>query len=142
MVSAPLADRLKAALDDISRLVEFLPETEQANLLSLLEEWKHPERRKSFRRTCSIPVEFFVDGRSLSGLIQNMGVCGVYIRPSQAYFGCLGKSVRLKFSLPQSQIPIHIEGEIAWTDREGFGIAFDLPGKHLKVYFQEALQDF
>jgi len=142
MAASPLASRLKATLDDISRLVEFIPETEQANLLSLLDEWKHPERRKSLRRICSIPVEFFTDGRSLSGLIQNMGVCGAYIKPFQSYFACPGKSVRLSFSLPKCQIPIRIEGEIAWTDREGFGLEFDLPGKHLKEYFEEALQGF
>ena len=47
--------RLKALLENISRLVDYLPGTEQKALLELLEDWKHPERRKNPRKLCSLP---------------------------------------------------------------------------------------
>lgn len=139
MEPSHLTFRLKTALDDIARLVEFIPETEQASLLGLLEDWKHPERRNSLRKTCTVPVEFVVDGRSLPGIIKDIGFGGIYISPSEAFYAYPGKSITLSFSLPKRQVPIQAEGEIIWTDRGGFGVQLDLPGKQIKRYMEEAV---
>lgn len=139
METPHLTSRLKAALDDISRLVEFIPETEQASLLGILEDWRHPERRDALRKTCNVPVEFVVDGRSLTGIIKNIGFGGIYISPSEAFYAYPGKSISLCFSLPKRQIPIQAEGEIVWAGREGFGVQLDLPGKQIKRYLAEAV---
>jgi hypothetical protein len=139
METSHLRSRLKAALDDISRLVEFIPETEQASLLCLLEDWKHPERRAALRKTCAVPIEFVADGRSLSGIIKNIGLGGIYISPSEAFYAYPGKTVSLKFSLPKRQIPIQAEGEIVWASREGFGVRLELQGEQIKRYLEEAV---
>ena len=139
METSHLTSRLKATLDDISRLVEFIPEAEQVSLLNLLEDWRYPEQRHSQRKTCNIPVEFVVDGRSLPGTIKNIGFSGIYLSPSENFYAYAGQSITLRFSLPNRQVPIQVEGEVIWTGREGFGVQLDLPGKHIKRYLEEAV---
>jgi len=132
--------RLKAALDDISGFVEFIPEKEQEALLELLEGWKHAERRKCLRKNCSIPVEFSVEENAFTGFVENISSGGVFIRPSGRFFPYVAKQIMVSFCLPERQIPIKTTGKITWADPPGFGVKLDLPGKYLKEYLEKQVK--
>jgi len=130
--------RLKALLENISRLVDYLPGTEQKALLELLEDWKHPERRKNPRKFSSLPVDFVVDGCAFTGSIRDIGAEGVYIEAIERF--SVGQEIVFYLSVPGLPRSVKTSGEIVWTDDNGFGAKLTMSSKYLEEYLKHGLE--
>ncbi|MCP4648097.1 MAG: PilZ domain-containing protein [bacterium] len=126
--------RLRALLESITEFVDYIPDGEQQELLRILEEWKHPERRENLRKGCATPVDFVVEDQTFAGSIQNISTTGMYIESDETFH--VGQEVTLSFSLPGLEKPVETGGEIIWTDQRGFGVNLEEPAEYLQEYLE------
>jgi hypothetical protein len=133
-VSAQLRESLKT----IGGLIHHLLENEQKTLLQLLEDWQRPERRRLQRKLYSLPVDFADGNRAFSGFVRDINGRGVRIEPSGLFH--VGQGITLSFPFPGLSKPIKTQGEIVWTDKQGFGVELAMPNKYLEEYVQKKLE--
>ncbi|MBW2108221.1 MAG: PilZ domain-containing protein [Deltaproteobacteria bacterium] len=132
--------RLKRLLENLCEFIEYVPEDEQRKLLALLEQWKHPERRKRKRRPCAIPVDFVADGRALTGVIRNISPRGVQVASLEEIEE--GQSVTLTFSFPGLTKPLKTSGRVTWSRGGRFGVDIEMPTRYLEEYIRKTIKDF
>ena len=80
-----LTQRLKKRLRQIADAADDVPEGERRQLLAILEEWEHGNKRVHPRKSCSVPVDYAADGRAFHGSIKNVSVNGLFIETCQQF---------------------------------------------------------
>jgi len=104
------------------KLVMDLPTDEKLAILDELEERRIHGRRQKPRRPCFMDVDYASDGRAFRGFIKNLSAGGVFIETSETF--SIGDEIVLTFSLPETQDPIKIAGEIVRALPGGIGVQF------------------
>ena len=75
------------------------------------------ERRRYFRQPVKMAVKVVLDGKILQATSTNISEGGIALMLREAL--PKGATPHLKFALPQSDIRMEIEAEVAWTDMKG-----------------------
>jgi hypothetical protein len=112
----------QASAEEKRSLVKML---DKYQLLELLQTWRYRDRRKSFRKPCSLPVSYTVEGQVFTDVISNISMGGAFIATSSILsLGTVGQQVTLMISPPNRREPIMADCEIAWTDPGRVGLKF------------------
>jgi CheY-like chemotaxis protein len=85
------------------------------------------ERRRYFRQPVKMLVKIIYDGKTLNATSTNISEGGIAVMLREA--PPRGAAPRLKFSLPNTNIHMEVEAEVAWVDVKGLaGFRFhDVP---------------
>src|SRR6476646_11140955 len=75
------------------------------------------ERRRYFRQPVKIDVKVVLEEKTLHATSTNISEGGIALMLREAL--PKGATPHLKFALPQSDIRMELEAEVAWTDLEG-----------------------
>ncbi|HEV3510995.1 MAG TPA: PilZ domain-containing protein [Candidatus Sulfotelmatobacter sp.] len=75
------------------------------------------ERRRYFRQPVKMQVKVLLDGKALTATSTNISEGGIALMLRDVL--PKGATPTLKFALPQSDIRMEIEAEVAWTDVKG-----------------------
>lgn len=75
------------------------------------------ERRRYFRQPVKMQVKVVLDGKALNATSTNISEGGIALMLREAL--PKGATPMLKFALPQSDIRMEVEAEVAWTDVKG-----------------------
>jgi CheY-like chemotaxis protein len=75
------------------------------------------ERRRYFRQPVKMQVQVVYEGKTLKGISTNISEGGMALQLREA--PPKGASPHLKFSLPETNIAMEIEAEVAWVDVKG-----------------------
>ena len=103
-------------------LINGLSESQQRELLSMLNDWQRPEQRKHPRKGCFMAVDYADRDRVFKDFIKNISACGVFIETNTPF--SIGKGISLTFSSSNYERPIKITGKIVWTGTLGIGVQF------------------
>ncbi len=60
--------------------------------------------------------------RSIVGIIQNMSSSGVYIEINESL--SIGQKITISYLSSNNTDEIEIQGEVVWTDRNGFAMKY------------------
>ena len=81
------------------------------------------ERRRYFRHQVDVPVFLTLGNEEINGTVFNVSENGIGISVQYKVRSKLEGPVKLRFVLPESQVPIEGKGEVAWVSPEGrFGV--------------------
>lgn len=75
------------------------------------------ERRRYFRQPVKMPVRVVLEGKTMHATSTNISEGGIAVMLREAL--PKGATPTLKFALPQSDIHMEVEAEVAWTDVKG-----------------------
>ena len=109
----------------VSRLIQLvnnISEAQQRELLSMLEDWQHTNRRQHPRKTCFMAMDYADRDRAFKDFIKNISAGGVFIETNTPF--SIGQDITLTFSSSNYQHPIKITGVIVWTGTLGIGVQF------------------
>lgn len=119
--------------DRLIDLIMNIPLHKQRQLLDWLNEWDLRGKRKHKRKTCLIAVDYSTPDRFYREFIHDISAGGLYIETSKLLER--GQELSLTFSVPNSDLPMRLIGEIVRTDNSG--IAVEL--KNVSKYQEEIL---
>ena len=80
-------------------------------------------KRKTYRKSCLMVVDFTIKGRFYSGCIKDISVDGAFIESH--YHGPTGDEIQLSFLSPDISKPIKLTGKVMRTALDGFGVKFN-----------------
>ncbi len=115
-------------------MVQHIPEDKQVQLLKILKEWGTKGKRTHERKDCLIPVDYSTKDRFFRDFIQDISAGGVFIE-TRDQLG-VGQEIALTFSVPNSQIPFRILGQVTRTSPKGVAVQF----KKITRYQEEIIQ--
>jgi predicted DNA-binding protein (UPF0251 family) len=98
------------------------------------------EQQRYYRVELDSPVVLVCDGESFQGTLSNISIGGaaVSLSASLPHSG----TVKLRFTLPDSDLGIEITGRVAWANNEGeHGIQFDGIPANVRGGLQEWLHE-
>jgi Tfp pilus assembly protein PilZ len=110
----------------LQHLILNMTESEQRKLLFLLEEKSSVDRRTFPRKPVSIAVDYCKSQQFFKDFIQDVSGNGVFIETQQPFV--VGEKISLSFTLPDSKLPIKVEGTVVRIAADGIGVSFDLEG--------------
>ncbi|MDH3745839.1 MAG: PilZ domain-containing protein [Acidobacteriota bacterium] len=86
---------------------------------------KGSERRMAVRVPRAVEIEFWIEGTSQKGRVEDLSETGLFV--STTHFYEQGNPIRFRFELPDGQEsePIEGEGTVVWTEQIGFAIQFE-----------------
>jgi len=75
------------------------------------------ERRRYFRKPVRVPVKVVLEGKTVNATSTNLSEGGIALLLREAL--PKGATPHLKFSLPEANLHMDIEAEVAWADLKG-----------------------
>src|SRR5579859_114857 len=78
------------------------------------------ERRRYFRQPVTMQVRVVLEGKTMHATSTNISEGGIAVMLREAL--PKGATPTLKFALPQSDIHMEVEAEVAWTDVKGLAV--------------------
>jgi hypothetical protein len=79
--------------------------------------------RRTYRKACSMMVDYCVGGRFFTGFAKDISMEGVFIE--NRHPGAAGETVQLTLSSPELPKPLKIDGVIARITDAGIGVRFN-----------------
>lgn len=119
---------IENASEEQKRTVLSLLESEQ--LLELLRNWQHGERRKTPRKPYSLSVQYATEHEILTDFPRDISSGGMFIETSAPL--SVGQQITLTFTPPHQKKPIRVTAEVAWTGPGGVGVRFTSSSKDLE----------
>ncbi len=118
------SSRQNDAPDLIAQIVEAvktLSVERQNELLKQIKDWQAKKERHP-RKPCMIPVDYATKDRRFTDFIQDISASGVFIETKEPF--SVGQEITLAFSVPESEIPFKIFGEIVRAGSQGIAVTF------------------
>jgi len=116
------SDSETSIYEQLIGLIKNISEDKQIKLLEMLKQWDEQGNRGFDRKSCLIAVDYSSQDRFFRDFIQNIGAGGVFIETREDF--TTGQEIGLTFSIPNSQIPFRISGEITRTSSRGVAVKF------------------
>jgi Tfp pilus assembly protein PilZ len=104
-------------MDQMGQMPQF---DEPVKTLSLDE--SGPTMRENPRRTCLINANYRIKDRKYRSYILDISVGGVFVETEKAF--PVGQPITLLFTIPQNDSPLSLQGRVAWSGPQGFGVQF------------------
>ena len=83
---------------------------------------QYPGERAHPRKSCAIPLEFKLDGRTYEGTLQNVSSAGAAVESEKPVMA--GRRVIMEIPLKRKEKTAVLKGIIAWSDQREFGVKF------------------
>ena len=80
------------------------------------------EKRNNTRRSYLKLINIHAGARTIAGIIQNMSSSGVYIETNESL--SIGQKITISYLSSNNTDEIEIQGEVVWTDRNGFAMKY------------------
>ncbi len=107
--------------DQLMMMIQNVSEERQRYLLDLLKQWDANKERQP-RKPCNVPVDYATEKRAFCDFIHDISTSGVFIETRNPF--SIGQNITLTFSLPESENPFKIIGEIVRTESKGIAVKF------------------
>lgn len=104
-------------MDQMGQMPQF---DEPVKTLSLDE--SGPTMREHPRRTCLINANYKINDQKYRSYILDISVGGVFIETEKAF--PVGQPITLLFTIPQNESSFTLQGRVAWSGPQGFGVKF------------------
>jgi len=127
------SDNESSVFDQLVGIIKNISKDRQIKLLELLQQWNENGERSHPRKPCLITVDYSSQDRFFRDFIQDISAGGIFIETRELFNE--GLDIGLTFSIPNSQIPFRISGEIVRTTSRGVAVRF----KNVTTYQQEIL---
>ena len=127
--------------DVTSRLIDLImdiPKHKQRQLLDWLSKWDLRGKRKHSRKSCLISVDYSTPERFYREFVQDISAGGLYIETREPL--SKGEGISLTFSVPDSQVPIRVTGEIVRTEESGIAVEFNKISKYQEEIMSSLLK--
>ncbi|OEU44344.1 MAG: hypothetical protein BBJ60_12685 [Desulfobacterales bacterium S7086C20] len=108
--------------DRLLELVQNMSEAEQKRAVKMLEAQQSPERRQSLRMKCLVPVDWATPEVSHKDFVRDINDNGTFIETTWPLN--IGQELSMVFTLPVTDMPIKIKGQVVWTGTLGIGVNF------------------
>ncbi|MBW1899337.1 MAG: PilZ domain-containing protein, partial [Deltaproteobacteria bacterium] len=128
------SDNETSVFDQLVGIIKNISKDNQLKLLELLKQWDENGERSHSRKPCLITVDYSSQDRFFRDFIQDISAGGIFIETRELFNE--GLDIGLTFSIPNSQIPFRISGEIVRTTSRGVAVKF----KNVTTYQQEILR--
>ncbi len=79
--------------------------------------------RRTYRKACSLAVDYSLGGRFFTGLAKDISLEGVFIENHHP--DKIGEPVQLTLASPELPKPLKLDGIIARTTADGIGVRFN-----------------
>ncbi|KPJ78826.1 MAG: hypothetical protein AMJ54_01710 [Deltaproteobacteria bacterium SG8_13] len=79
--------------------------------------------RRTYRKACSLAVDYSLGGRFFSGWAKDISSEGVFIE--NRHPGTVGDPVHLTLTSPELPKPLKLDGAIVRITTDGFGVRFN-----------------
>lgn len=112
--------KLVEIISDMAKKLSVRQQHELINYIKFIE--KGDEKRGSKRKTVKISVDYSVEDKFYSDILENIGTGGAFIRTTRLFQA--GHSTSMVVSLPEMERNIKLKGEIVRLTNEGFGVRF------------------
>ncbi|MBI5589534.1 MAG: PilZ domain-containing protein [Deltaproteobacteria bacterium] len=112
--------KLVEIISDMAKKLSVRQQHELINYIKFIE--KGDEKRGSKRKTVKISVDYSVEDKFYSDILENIGAGGAFIRATRLFQ--MGHSTSMVVSLPEMEKNIKLKGEIVRLTDEGFGVRF------------------
>jgi len=103
-------------------LVQNMSEAEQKRAVKMLEAQQVLERRQSPRMKCQASVDWATSEVGHTDFVRDISDNGTFIETSWPLN--IGQELSMVFTLPVTDMPIKIKGQVVWTGTLGIGINF------------------
>ena len=118
--------------------MEQLPESEMPVKTVSLEE-TGTSMRENHRKPCLINANYQIHDRDYKSYILDISIGGVFIETDKQFPA--GQTVKMKFNIPHLSRNLRLDGKIAWSSPEGFGVKFEniepAEGQVIKSYVDQ-----
>jgi uncharacterized protein (TIGR02266 family) len=94
-------------------------------------------KRRFRRRTVRVRVDYDVDGAPHHDWATTLGAGGIFIETETP--PPVGQRLKLKFRLPDGQVPHEIEGRVAWAMRASAAQGDPAPSPGMGIEFTDAV---
>ena len=133
-----LTGRLKELLTDISPFIDNASEDQKQKLLSVLYDLRKTNRRKHYRKSCSITVNYSTSGDAFKGLVKDISSGGMFILSIETdMVFSVGQEITVNFpSHAKKQEPIEFPGKVVWTVPRGIGVKFKAKDQNLEAIIE------
>lgn len=81
-----------------------------------------PTMRESPRRTCLINTSYRIQDQKYRSYILDISIGGVFVETEKAF--PVGQPITLLFTIPHHENPFTLQGQVAWSGPQGFGVKF------------------
>ncbi len=109
-------------VDQLIGIIKNISEEKQIKLLDLIKQWNEQGERHYDRKSCLLAVDYSSQDRFFRDFIQNISAGGLFIETRELFSP--GLEIGLTFSIPNSQIPFRVSGEITRTSSNGIAVRF------------------
>lgn len=107
------------------------------NTLSLEE--NGPTMRENPRRTCLINTGYKIQDQKYRSYILDISVGGIFIETEKSF--PVGQPITMLFTVPQNEKPFTLQGEVAWSGPQGFGVKFRSVSPHQDIAIRSFVSD-
>jgi len=129
-----LTGRLKELLTDIFHFINNASKEQKQKLLSVLDDLRKNDRRKHYRKPCSITANYSILGDTFNGLVKDISAGGIFILSIETdMVFSEGQEITVNFPThTEKQEPIKLLGEVVWLVPEGIGVKFKAEDQNLE----------
>ncbi len=129
-----LTGRLKELLTDISPFIDNASKDQKRKLLSVLDDLRKTNRRKHYRKPCSITVNYSIWGDAFNGLVKDISAGGMFILSIETDLEfSVGQEITVNFPThTKKQESIKFPGKVAWIVPKGIGVKFKAEDQNLE----------
>ncbi len=79
--------------------------------------------RRTYRKACSLAVDYSLGGRFFTGMAIDISLEGVFIE--NRHPGAVGQTVQLMLTAPELPKPLKLDGAVVRTTADGIGVRFN-----------------
>jgi Tfp pilus assembly protein PilZ len=119
--------RLVGIISDMARKLSVRQQHELINHIKIIA--KADDKRDTERKAAGVSVDYSVNDKFYSDMLENISAGGVFIRSTRLFQ--TGHSTTMVVSLPKMERNIKVRGEIVRQTGEGFGVRFTEENKEI-----------
>ncbi len=129
-----LTGRLKELLTDISPFIDNASKDQKQKLLIVLDDLRKTNRRKHYRKPCSITVNYSIWGDAFKGLVKDISTSGMFILSIETdMVFSVGQEITVNFPSPtKKQELIKLPGKVVWIVPKGIGVKLEAEDQNLE----------
>lgn len=79
--------------------------------------------RRTYRKACSLVVDYSLGGRFFTGLARDISLEGVFIE--NRHPAAMDETVQLTLTTPELPKPLKLDGAVVRTTEDGIGVRFN-----------------
>ncbi len=128
-----------SVVSQLRKLIIDMPEDRQSFLLKQLEEMKLEGKRRHYRKSCLISVDYVIKDHAFKNYIQDISSGGMFIETNESF--SIGQEIIMAFSFSSEHKSSKLSGEIVRITPNGIGIKFQDLTKYQEEIIKSTLEN-